>query len=430
MIHKILYKCFERYKNPSLDSYYKFLLESDFWSLEKLEEYQFLKCRDFLSFAYTYSDYYRDLFDECRFSPASMTSLQDLKNIPVLEKSTLLRLNGKIQSKYPFKKLFLSETSGSTGQPMRFYRNEEWVSQHRASIFRGHSWYGLERWDRNGLFWGYNLARNKRWKIRILDYFQNSYRFFSYKEEDLLHFIRHLGKASYLQGYSSMIYEVAKMVNRGEIKKDFYLKMVKGTSEKIYDSYKSEVNTAFGQKLISEYGAAEAGIIAFECPCGSMHINMESVIVEEENGEIIVTNLLSKSFPIIRYKLGDSVILADTKYKCPCGRQHPVLLDVVGRVGSVIYGREHKYPSLTLYYVFKNLLLKFNICLNYQGVQYQKGSLELRLEQSDTGYELVLRDELKKYFADDLDIRILYSQSIHTYKGKLRDFVSKVNIKE
>ena len=52
------------------------------------------------------------------------------------------------------------------------------------------------------------------------------------------------------------------------------------------------------------------------------------------------------------------------------------------------------------------------------------------MEQSDTGYELVLRDELKKYFADDLDIRILYSQSIHTYKGKLRDFVSKVNIKE
>ena len=99
-----------------------------------------------------------------------------------------------------------------------------------------------------------------------------------------------------------------------------------------------------------------------------------------------------------------------------------MLLDVVGRVGSIIYGREHKYPSLTLYYVFKNLLLKFNICLNYQGVQYQKGSLELRLEQSDTGYE--------KYFADDLDIKILYSQSIHTYKGKLRDFVSKVNIKE
>ena len=77
MIHKILYKCFERYKNPSLDSYYKFLLESDFWSLEKLVEYQFLKCRDFLSFAYTYSDYYRDLFDECRFSPASMTRSEE-----------------------------------------------------------------------------------------------------------------------------------------------------------------------------------------------------------------------------------------------------------------------------------------------------------------------------------------------------------------
>lgn len=61
---------------------------------------------------------------------------------------------------------------------------------------------------------------------------------------------------------------------------------------------------AFGAKIISEYGAAESGLIAYECPeCGNMHINMENVIVEESEGEIVVTNLLSRSFPIIRYKL-------------------------------------------------------------------------------------------------------------------------------
>lgn len=65
-----------------------------------------------------------------------------------------------------------------------------------------------------------------------------------------------------------------------------------------------------------------------------MHINMENVILEEVNGEAVVTNLLSRSFPIIRYKLGDYIKLAPESFKCKCGRAHPVLLDVLGRVGK------------------------------------------------------------------------------------------------
>src|SRR5690606_6507219 len=129
-------------------------------------------------------------------------------------------------------------------------------------------------------------------------------------------------------GYSSMIYEVAKMINQMEQGGKYNLKMIKGTSEKIYDSYQDEVQKAFGLKIISEYGAAESGLIAYECPEGSMHINVENVVVEVVKGEILVTNLLSRSFPIIRYQLGDAVTLADPAFKCKCGRNHPVVLDV------------------------------------------------------------------------------------------------------
>lgn len=99
---------------------------------------------------------------------------------------------------------------------------------------------------------------------------------------------------------------------------------------------------------------------------------MENVYVEVIDGEIVVTNLLSRSFPIIRYKLGDAVVLASPDYKCPCGRNHPVVLDVCGRIGKNILGKTSKYPSLTFYYVFKNIAIQDGITLNYQARQDRK----------------------------------------------------------
>ena len=123
----------------------------------------------------------------------------------------------------------------------------------------------------------------------------------------------------------------------------------------VFDSYQEEVQKAFGLKILSEYGSAESGLIAFECPEGNMHIAMENVIVEEEDGEILVTNMLSKSFPIIRYRLGDMIELAGKDFKCNCGRAHPVILNINGRVGVKIIGKTQEFPGRMIYNVIKNL---------------------------------------------------------------------------
>jgi len=151
--------------------------------------------------------------------------------------------------------------------------------------------------------------------------------------------------------------------------------MVKGTSEKIFDYYQPEIIKAFGTKMISEYGAAESGIIAFECPKGNMHLNMEGVIVEEVNNEILVTNLHMLSFPIIRYKLGDYIKLASKNTSCMCGKNHVILSEVVGRIGETVYGIKNSYPSLYFYYIFKNISKSHKLNLEYQIIQEEKGEL-------------------------------------------------------
>jgi phenylacetate-CoA ligase len=122
-----------------------------------------------------------------------------------------------------------------------------------------------------------------------------------------------------IEGYSSSIYEFSKYVIKHKIIFP-NLKMVKATSETIQDEYIISVKKAFGLNLISEYGSAESGIISFSCEKGNMHVNELNVIVEESSKEIIVTNLNSHSFPIIKYVQGDYIDY-NTKKICSCVSQ-------------------------------------------------------------------------------------------------------------
>ena len=428
MFHKLIYLAGVKRRNPSLLPYFEFLKKTDRWGIDKLKSYQFEKCREFLVFAGKYSPFYQEHFAKAGFVPEKMESLDDLDQIPPIDKNVLLEYGDRIQTKYGFRRLLFSETSGTSGQVLRFYRNEEWDSHNRAAMFRGYSWYGVDPWQRIGYFWGYDTDERQHWKTAFLDALQNRFRLFSYDPVHIRQFVEKLKNAEFLTGYSSMIYEVAKIINRLDIGAEFNLKMIKGTSEKIYDSYQDEVRRAFGRKIVSEYGSAESGLIAFECPEGGhMHINMENVVVEEENGEIIVTNLLSRSFPVIRYRLGDSVKLAPSDFKCICGREHPVVLDVLGRVGKNIVGNEAIYPSLTFYYVFKNLVKNRGVSLNYQAVQHEKGKILLKIEQCEDGHLPALKAELEKYFRHDIEFEIRWGEQLHTMDGKLKDFVTTLN---
>lgn len=415
-----------RLRNRKINDKLRFLHASQHWSLDQLRKHQLDELRKLLVHAYKHSSFYRERIDSSGIDPLAIRSIDDLSKIPVTEKSDLLNHRDAIQNRASFKKLFYSETSGSTGEPLVFYRSDDWDAWHNASVMRGCQWHGVSLWERNGYLWGFNLDGWKRWKTRLLDLLQSRFRMFSYDERELREFVGQLRSASFVGGYSSMIYQVAKFINeQSDVEPVLNLKMVKGTSEKILPSYQVAAQQAFGQQIISEYGAAEAGIIAFECEQGVSHVNMETCIVETDNDQILVTNLYSHSFPVIRYRLGDIVKTASGP--CKCGRQHTHILEVTGRIGQSIRGKTRDFPSLTLYYIFKNLAEQ-GLLLNYAATQDRVGSLELRVEQSVNSAARSLLDiEICKYFEDDLHVVIVDQCDLQTRDRKFRDFVSKVD---
>ncbi len=422
--HKLLFLAGQKLRNPSLEKIYRELKETEKWPLEKLEELQWKRFKEMMDYAYHHSSYYKKKWDEAGIHPDEIKSKDDLKKIPVITKQELIQFNREIHTPWKGKKFF-SVTSGTTGESLSFWKDEISDSHNRAAIFRGYSWYDVKPWERNGYFWGFNFSPVKKWKTRFLDFLVNRFRLFSYDEKGLKKFARKLLSADYLEGYSSSIYQVAKLINEKNLPKPEKLKMVKGTSEKIYPHYHEESMRAFGHKIIGEYGAAESGLIAFECPYGSLHIAMEGVLMEEVDEEIIVTNLMMKSFPVIRYQLGDYIKLKPADFKCSCGMEHPVIEEITGRIGKNIYGKKGIYPSLYFYYVFKNLEKNHGIKLSYQAVQKEKGKLEFYFErQLTTEEEKALKSEMNALFGNDVEYTWSVKEKIFDGRGKFRDFIS------
>lgn len=424
-ISKIIFKAGAKYRNPSLREEYDRLKLSEWLSKPQLMNLQIDRARKFFEFVGNYSPYYKKHFKLYDFSPSKFDDISKLKKLPTITKEELIGNNKLIHTNYNFGKIFLAETSGTTGSALEFRKNERWDSINRANMFRSYDWYGVKPWDRYGYLWGYNISQRQAAKVNLLDIAQNRFRIFSYDKQSIKSFSEKLVSATYIAGYSSMIYEVAGIINKLGLKKPD-LKMVKGTSEMIHDVYQIAAQEAFGSKIVSEYGAAESGLIAFECPNGSMHINMENVIVEvDDESEIIVTNLASYSFPIIRYKLGDTITLSNEH--CPCGRAHPVIREVIGRKGITVYGKCGSYPALTFYYVFKNLAIQSCLIINYKAVQKVEGAVDIYIEGiKNNVYEKIILDELIKYFKDDIQFNLLFVKEFERNRKKNQYFESKI----
>jgi len=420
MINRLIYRIGEYLRNPSLESWYKFLMKSDKWTLDCLEEYQEKKLVDLFDFAIENSPFYKK-----KYKGIKLNKLEDLTNLPLLDKEDLLQYNDEIHTGFQGK-VFNAKTSGSSGSILKFERNESADSFSRAAMKRGYSWHDVQPFDRNIYFWGFNFKGMTLWKIRLLDFLQSRIRIFDYTPKSMNLVRRYSNHLKYISGYSSMINELALSPTFDKMCFP-NLRMIKGTSEEILPYYKENVKKTFGIPLISEYGATESGIIGFECPHGNIHINMEGVIVEEMDNEIIITNLHLMSFPIIRYRLGDYIEL-DNQTKCKCGRAHKIIKSIKGRVGSKLKGNYNSYPSLTIYRIFGNLS-ELGFDYNYQIFQNEPGVVEIRLSDTLKEGEQAIRKEFYKYFKDDISYSIVENYNFEGRLSKKKFFINQLDEK-
>ena len=410
-------------KNYRIFPAYLDLIRTEFYDHNQLSQLQERKLRLLIEHARSLSPHYKELLGSIKTHEVTLDSLDQIE---IMTKSKLRQINQDIVRSNSLKCGHIkSETSGTSGEAFVFYRDKWWDAYHRAAIYRGMRQFGVAPWEYNVYIWGFIFSKKERIKTNLLDWLQNRSRVFHFATIDQ-RLNSNLRKAKYISGYSSVINSLAE---KSILQKTAYrnIKLVKGTSEKIYPAYKKNTLAAFGAQMVSEYGAAECGIIAFECKSGNMHVQRENVILEVVDGRAVVTNLNSYALPIIRFDLGDYITVEEIS--CSCGRHGQIVSEVVGRVGKDIIGKNNRYPSLTLYYVFKDLALEDNCELSYSAEQHINGELKLYIyssrELDETTKQLIL-SKFDRYFDNDLAIELI-SADLSDRKEKLKDFRSYIN---
>jgi putative adenylate-forming enzyme len=124
------------------------------------------------------------------------------------------------------------------------------------------------------------------------------------------------------------------------------IKIIISYAEVLEKEEKARIEKAFRCRVHEIYQASE-GQIGSTCRCGNLHINEDLVLVElydahgntvDKPGELadrmLVTNLVNRVQPLIRYEMNDLIVLGD---KCPCGSAFRVIAGILGRHDDVLY---------------------------------------------------------------------------------------------
>ena len=158
---------------------------------------------------------------------------------------------------------------------------------------------------------------------------------------------------------------------RGSLSKVVFL------GERVPHRLRAQLESKHGVEVFSYYGAAETSSLGIECPAHTgIHLytdrnlfeltnsplaeqnredtnNLSPAGGEIQRGGLVVTSLLQKTVPLVRYALGDEIVLLPGP--CPCGLPYP-RVDVLGRAGDsfAILGSTFHYDSF-LRSVYKKL---------------------------------------------------------------------------
>ena len=364
--------------------------------------------------------------------------------LPILNKTNLQSpLLERLSKGYSQKDIFLNKTSGSSGTPFIFAKDNYCHALTWASIIYRFGWYGIDfNNSYQARFYGIPMDFIGNKKERFKDFLSHRFRFpiFDLSDEVLEGFLNHfrIKKFDYINGYTSSIVLFSKFLQNKNIVLTTIcptLKVCMVTSEMLFEEDKILLQKQLGVPIINEYGASELDLIAFENPQNEWQVNSETLFVEilDENnqavpngteGRIVITSLCNKAHPFIRYDIGDIGIL-DEKSTL----QKPILKKLIGRTNDIaVLPSGKKSPGLTFYYITKTIIEDDGNVKEFVIKQTKIDTFEVEYV-SETELNLVQIQKIEKaieiYLEPNLNFTFIQKNTLErSARGKLKQFVT------
>lgn len=400
------------------------------------EEYQLIKLKETISYAYSNTAYYKKLFHTLGCTVNDINDLQDIQKLPFIDKDTVRdNYDDLIAKNLPNKRTFFVTTGGTSGEPMKFLQSNNVWSKELAflySMFSRHGYYPkmLKASFRGGefdnnlkeIYWKQNPVHNE---IHFSPFHINLETISFYV--DKLNALKPLVFHSYP---SSLLLLIDCMAERG-LALEYIPKLIIIISENYTSNDILKIKNFFDCELLSFYGHSERLILAPTITQGMdihkidkryglfelIDNNGVAITADSNHGEMIGTSFDNLAMPLIRYKTNDYTHFVNY-HKCEIGkiegRWNQEYLD--GKNGSKIY--------LTALNMHSNI---FDNVIQFQFIQNSVGEVDFLVlvkpafGESD---EKKILDAFKKKVGHSINFKLIcVAQLMLTTRGKFKRII-------
>jgi len=391
--------------------YWRKLEHTQYLPLDELLRTQWNRLKSLLLFVYENNAYYRDRFNEKQVTPEDIRKVKDIQRLPIITKQDIQdNMKSIITRGYDQNKLIGFKTGGSTGKPLNIYLTDECSEMRNACARRHDRWTGWDIGDPVGAVWGNPIKPIgvQKWLDRFvlspfiyldtMDVNEKTVKKFAMDWEKT--------KPTLLFGHSHSLFLLSEYVKRmgiAEIKP----KGILSTSMMLMPHERKLIEDTFAVRVTDRYGCEEVSLVASECERHhGMHLNIEHLLVEfikedgfeanpGEQGRIIVTDLMNKAMPFIRYQVEDFGI--PSSRTCPCGRGLPLMDKVTGRVADFLIKPDgSRVAGVSL---IENTLTRFEGIRQMQIIQNNQVNMLIRIVP-DKNIKAIVYNQLIAYFRE------------------------------
>jgi phenylacetate-CoA ligase len=236
---------------------------------------------------------------------------------------------------------------------------------------------------------------------------------------------------THLVGYATVVGQLARASLAGRL--DIRPVLVSTNSEPLLDEDRQAIRDAWGAPVHTWWGSTEIGVQAVGCARGEgLHVCEDEVVLErvdddgapvgmdEPAARTLATGLANRTFPFIRYDLGDQVNWLPGQ--CACGSMFARVADIGGRRDD-----DFCYDTATIpASVFRHVLGTDARVSEYQVHQTAGGADVLVVGHPDTdGLAVGLVAALARHGLADAEVTVRVVERLrrHESTGKLKRFV-------
>ncbi len=417
---------------------------------DELQRMQYKLLKSLVYRLYSFSPFYHERMKEQKVHPDDIRELADVKKLPFMFKRDL-------RDSYPDKIFTASQdelvryhvSSGTTGKPTVVGYTQNDIDLWTTSLARALTSAGLGRGDVIQVSYGYGLFTGglglhygaERIGATVLPTSVGN-------TERQIELMQDLGATAIACTPSYLLHmgEVAEKMGIS-IKNDTKLRTGILGAEPWTEGMRNRMQDWLGIRAFDIYGTSElSGPMFTECTeQQGFHLwsdiafaeiidpRTEEPVSPGEKGELTVTILKKEALPMIRYRIGDITSMDDNT--CPCGRTHPRIQRITGRVDDMLIIRGiNVFPSQVEY----ALMTIPEVGQHFQIVVERRGALDdmlVRVELNKDSFSDKITDlmqvqqkvehRLRNFLNVNADVELVEPGSLPRFEGKSKKVIDK-----